>query len=53
MSDDDRKDEAAAKRGDEPVCTACQGTGLNPSRTRFCSACLGSGKKVERPFGWQ
>lgn len=36
-----------------PPCKRCEGTGLNPSRKRFCSACLGSGKEEKRPYGWQ
>ncbi len=36
-----------------PVCPQCRGTGLNATKKRFCSACLGSGKATKRPFGWQ
>ena len=36
-----------------PPCPTCKGTGLNASRVRFCSTCLGSGKHEKRPSGWQ
>lgn len=44
---------AAAGPDEEPICPRCQGSGVSASRTRHCSACLGSGRVRPRTSGWQ
>jgi len=38
---------------EQPPCPRCNGSGLNDKRSRFCSACRGSGKQTKHPYGWQ